>query len=312
MEEPVDGDGPFVVLGHVDAVQGYVGYAEGAQGGDETAFLAALRRGLQNEEVMLLLDRALYETDVAGSFQGREGVWAQFWRDLPRQRVILDGAPLCGPPAAVLRRLAATVAACRADRLKAAARQGGLFAARTNAPLNRPEATWGGWLGQLAALAMFTNMDASTAGHDEPQCVMRDAVAGTPQNSPQNSPSRRREVLPEGADAAHVDKLALFCQQGALGPVYELLTKEYAQFEHNVHVSDDGQEDATEIVRVADDADMPDLAVRTRRSFRVVQLDDGRGLGAANIGIVGIELECLLFSEQRVVLKLLGRHQPLG
>ena len=80
----------FVVIGEGGAT-GFANLHE-AEASDEDNLVQVLQDDLRQEEFMVFLDRMEYEDDARKGFEsGRQGVWKQFFLDLPRQRLSVDG-----------------------------------------------------------------------------------------------------------------------------------------------------------------------------------------------------------------------------
>eukprot|EP01064_Diplonema_japonicum_P024669 TRINITY_DN35291_c0_g1_i1.p1 TRINITY_DN35291_c0_g1~~TRINITY_DN35291_c0_g1_i1.p1 ORF type:complete len:316 (+),score=65.44 TRINITY_DN35291_c0_g1_i1:61-948(+) len=289
----------FVVVGKPsgDGVKDFVGFGEAEESTgelQEEAYIKVLKRD-KKEEVMLFLDRDVYEMDVLKDFRdGRSSVWKQFGTDVHRQLLMIDGLNMRESSIPdIVKRMISVTARVLCKRQSVQTRAPSVVSYITSY-LSPPQS---GEAGADLLPSMTVN------AYESHEIVVTSPL-------PDVSPSGVPAITPENsAIMRYVDTLAIFCQQGVLGLVFEILNKQYSQFNYNVYVDNCTTQQGTPVVSITEglsDEGHPEVLVSIQKLFRLFQIDNDQITGATDIGFVRAELELGLFSRQKVQLKLQG------
>eukprot|EP01060_Flectonema_neradi_P014518 TRINITY_DN21169_c0_g1_i1.p1 TRINITY_DN21169_c0_g1~~TRINITY_DN21169_c0_g1_i1.p1 ORF type:complete len:273 (+),score=60.80 TRINITY_DN21169_c0_g1_i1:56-874(+) len=264
----------FVVVSKCATVDDFTGFGDLAMfdnGMGEDKFIGILSRD-HKEEVNVFLKKQQYMFDVRKTFrEGRGQIWKQFYTDLARQDVKLDNQDLNkSPQFEAGRKMTALVERVLLQRKKAQRSKSWSF---------------------IPAVSDFLG---TTRNSTSPNRTIS-STSLTPTIDPPCN-----EILD------HVDCLALYCQQGTLGGAFELLNKQYAQFNFEVYVDQGVSRLSTEIYEACSDDGLPDIHVRISKDFRVFQTDLTNNAGMREIGAVNMQVDITLFSDQNIQLRLQG------
>eukprot|EP01062_Namystynia_karyoxenos_P012166 TRINITY_DN14366_c0_g1_i1.p1 TRINITY_DN14366_c0_g1~~TRINITY_DN14366_c0_g1_i1.p1 ORF type:complete len:396 (+),score=130.13 TRINITY_DN14366_c0_g1_i1:84-1190(+) len=277
----------------------FVGFGEAVMHEDRMsseAFVQCLRHD-SAEELLLLIDRDCFEADLRASFRGQEReVWRQFWCDVPRQELRVDGTRYTDPRAAA-------VAISEVARSARSRREAALRGGSASAPLlGLQRLAAAGWQVVTSPVYLFSWL---AGGRSPPAPGPRGALV---------------EFLPRagssaaGADCVLVDNwsdeevvsLAMMCQQPVLAMTFELISKQYANCEHNVHIGDSAVSPVAIDVRGTEEGG-GEVVVTVRKSFRVFRITPQGS--AEDIRLVAAELEVRLLAPDVVYLRLGPVHQ---
>ncbi|KAJ9455101.1 hypothetical protein DIPPA_29459 [Diplonema papillatum] len=320
---------------------------------DKDEHLQLLGESISREEITHLIDRERFENDVREGFRdGRAAVWKQFFVDMRRQQLSVDGHMgkhmEYKSVVNVMKRLVRRVMdrrtsyrdglreeeKRRVERLKEDRR---LRYKRARERVMLPgfladmlttwiTSTFGGtlvdWLlppqespatianacekasvrqslSQKFTITMVDNQDSAiktfTAGG---------AAAGPQRRTASDDIPPTPEVRPEDAGIhGFVDTLALFCQQGVVARVFELLNNQYAKDFFDVHVSDSSDCLSIQVYEQVNEDGEPDICIKIEKSFRLFHISDR---GKQDIGVLATDIEFYLFADEQVQMKWKG------
>ena len=265
-------DDDFVIVSKCETVDDFMGF------GDLATFDSAMKQDTfvdilsrdRKEEVMLFLKKQQYTADVRDSFkEGRSQIWKQFYTDMTRQDITVDNHDL----SKTFDYEGGRIMAIMVDRVYS---------------LRQAEQQSKKW----SFIPVMTSFLLSEP-KPKPRKVISNSI--TPSFDP-----HCETVL------KYVDCLALYCQQGALAGVFELLNKQYAQFNYEVYVDQGESRLSTVIYEACSDDGFPDVHIRISKDFRVFQTDLTRSTGMRQIETVNMQLDMTLFDDQNIQLRLVG------
>eukprot|EP01059_Diplonema_ambulator_P025748 TRINITY_DN42849_c0_g1_i1.p1 TRINITY_DN42849_c0_g1~~TRINITY_DN42849_c0_g1_i1.p1 ORF type:complete len:268 (+),score=61.85 TRINITY_DN42849_c0_g1_i1:98-805(+) len=233
--------------------------------------------------------------DVLKDFRdGRSSVWKQFVTDVHRQTLVVDGENMRGKDIAeIVSKMTSITSRVLCKRKTPQKNKAPSVVSYISSYLQRRASPQPPSPPSSPPIAFIAEDDEVLVSSPLPDI----SPAGVPALTPENSSIMR-----------HVDTLAIFCQQGVLGLVFEVLNKQYSQFNYNVYV-DNGTAQGTPTVSISEglsEGGQPEVLITIKKLFRLFQIDNSQVSGAADIGHVNVELELGLFSRQKVQLKLQG------